>query len=183
MAVELKSEEGQSIVEFILLLPLMIGITLMMLKINMAIQVSIGNQKYSRMQAHHLTFNSPYYPQTSASSQGNRRAPGMHRLVVGVGEDAVTGAKSRPKAVEVFVARNRQIASKSSDLGSAEPDSRANVRVRTTVALCTFSNRLGSGKPSTVSSEWVALDGSANGNPDQGKVFKFCDGGSRGDQR
>ncbi len=182
MAVEVRSEEGQSIIEFLLLLPLMIGITIMMLRTNMAIQVSIGNQKYSRMQAHHLTFNSPYFPQTSASSQ-NQRAPGMHRLVVGVGEDAISNGKGRPKAVEVFVARSRSIASGSSDQSGAEPDSRANVRVRTTVALCSFSNRLGSGKPATDSKEWVKLDGSSNGNPDQGKIFKFCDGASRGDQR
>lgn len=173
-------EEGQSIIEFMLLLPLMIGLTVMMIRINSAVNVSIVNQKYSRLASHFLTFNSPYFPATgSGSSEKNQRRPGMHRLTTGIADNVIGAGSRRPKAVEVFVARNRTLASSASNAAGSEPDSRANVRVRTTVTLCGFSHTLSDGKPHYESESLAKLGVGTSANA--GDIFRYCSGAGRQD--
>lgn len=175
MAVDVRAEDGQSIVEFVLLLPLMVGITILMVRMNGAIQVSINNQKYARMQTHFLAFNSPYYPQS------NRRAEGMRRLTVGIGENALgEGGRARPKAVEVFVGRKRSVAADASDAPQSEPAKRAHVRIRTTVSLCSYSHDLKDGKKTYDADNLVAVDVAANQSGETtnaGTIYDYCNGG------
>lgn len=135
-----KSESGQSLIEFMFMLPLMLGLTVLLVRITTAIQVSIVNQKYSRMQVHALARNSPYYP--SQRIRNGLLDSGTNRLTVGVSDDSTSGSGFvRPKATEILVARSRALASGGSqDSGSVT--SRADVRVRSTVTLCSSTHAL-----------------------------------------
>ncbi|MEO5970142.1 MAG: hypothetical protein ABIQ95_09460, partial [Bdellovibrionia bacterium] len=54
------NNEGQSVIEFIFMLPLLIGMSTLLVNINTAIQMGIVNQQYARFQTLFLTFNSPF---------------------------------------------------------------------------------------------------------------------------
>jgi hypothetical protein len=56
-----KREKGQSIIEFALLLPLMVAMLMLLIQTEMAINVAIVGQKYTRSHLYHLFFNHPYY--------------------------------------------------------------------------------------------------------------------------
>ena len=53
-------EDGQSIVEFLVSLPLLVGLAVVLIRVNSAIQMSIVNQQYARAQTLNLTYNSPF---------------------------------------------------------------------------------------------------------------------------
>lgn len=135
------SDEGQSLIEFLLLVPLMVGISILLVRMNTAIQISLVNQKYSRAQVHFLTMNSPYYPRSDVRDV---LVPlGVNRLTVGVSEDPIAeNSAAAPKATEIFVARS-PAAAKGADDQSKESKSRSKVKVRTTVTLCAFSHSMG----------------------------------------
>ena len=166
MGVDGRTEDGQSIIEFVLLLPLIMGITILMIRMNGAIQVSIVNQKYARLQSIFNTHNSPFYPAQSGGYL-KHRVSGMHHLTLGVAEDEIQGTQ-RPKAVEVTVARNRQLASQ---------DARAKVKVRTTVSLCSFSHTLANGRDFYDAEALSGFDKQSNGKADPADVFRYCNSG------
>jgi hypothetical protein len=133
-------ESGQSILELLLMLPMMVGLVILTYRIDMAIQVSINNQQYARAQALFLTFNSPIYPERKENRA--RQLSGVNRMVIGVSDNTPSSSEGdnyQPAATEVRVTRKP-----SSDHGPTqeEPDERAFVRIRDTVSLCTQSNMI-----------------------------------------
>lgn len=131
-------ESGQSLMEFLLLLPMMIGLVIVLVRVNTAIQISIVNQQYARMHALWLAFNSSVYPAlkmreaslTSSEHQDNQ-------MVIGVSDNpAPEEGTYAPTAATSYIARKKG----APDSSDAEPSQRANVRIRDTVTLCTQIN-------------------------------------------
>ena len=177
-------DSGQSILEFMLMLPMMIGLVLILVRVNSAIQVSIVNQQYARAQAHWLAFNSPNFPQRLKGGKDSILINSFinkpsNRMVLGVSENNASGgddAQYTPEATTQIVARSK--AKAGSDNTAPGDDSfteRGTVRIRTTVAMCTQTNVItgASGK----------LEGLTAGNLGEGAFFPFCVGsaGSEGD--
>src|SRR4051812_29317262 len=83
------SDSGQAMVEFLLLLPAIVVLIVVMVKVNMAIQVSIVNQQYARAQALWLAFNSPVYPElrhrVKNFQTGNKMA---NQMIIGVSQNS-----------------------------------------------------------------------------------------------
>src|SRR4051812_28584394 len=104
----LNQEEGQSIIEFLLMLPMILALTFILFRVNSAIQVSIVNQQYSRAQILFLTYNNPYYPELD--KQQNMRQSGNNQMVVGVSDKlAVGSAKFHPDATVQLITRNANV--------------------------------------------------------------------------
>lgn len=61
---------GQSIVEFALLVPLIVGMLQLLIQVQNAISTAIVNQKYARSTLHFLAFNHRYYPERRFSKNG-----------------------------------------------------------------------------------------------------------------
>ena len=81
-----RGESGQSILEFLLMLPMLVGLVLILVRINTAIQVSIVNQQYARSHALWLNFNSAVYPQL-ALREGHLTANNDNQMVIGVSDN------------------------------------------------------------------------------------------------
>lgn len=128
-----KSEEGQSLIEFLLLLPMLVGLSVVLVRVNTAIQISIVNQQYARAEALFLSFNSPIYPELS--KQARLVQLGTNELIIGVADNiADDSGNFKPKATVQLVARTKNV--QASDEPMTEPPQRAQVRVRGTVTLC-----------------------------------------------
>lgn len=127
-------ECAQSIIEFLLLLPVIVILSVVFTRVNSAIQVSIVNQKYARAQALWLAFNSPWFPR-QALLKDNFIDTNYTQMVIGMSDEQVSGSGTIAKATEQVVVRDRSQAlpGPSQD----EPAQRSIVRVRTTVAMCT----------------------------------------------
>ncbi len=137
-------ENGQSVIEFLIMLPVMIAMVIILVRVNTAVQISIVNQKYARSHTLALAFNSPIYPARRRSdgspglAMGQMVEKGYNRMVIGVSENAMSeddGGRYSPKAVTQMVARS-QTTSLGAGPDKEEPDRRSEVRVRTTVSLC-----------------------------------------------
>lgn len=136
------NQGGQSVLEFLLLLPLLLGFAGLMVRMNQAIQVSIVNQKYARAQALFLTMNNREYP-ALYQRVPNLTASGYNQMFLGVSENPAPDANSdEPYNPEATVSRVSRKAGGGSDNAQEEPDERSRVRIRTTVALCTQPNVL-----------------------------------------
>ncbi|MGK5086262.1 hypothetical protein WDW86_01785 [Bdellovibrionota bacterium FG-2] len=139
-----RNEQGQSILEFVFMLPLLVGITMMLIKINTVIQFSIVNQQYARAQALTLAGNSPIYPRLGlrVTDLENKF---YNQMILGVADNAAPSKEDDGSSEDYHPkASNYNISSKkvSGDGGQPgeEPTSRALVRVRNTVTLCTQTN-------------------------------------------
>src|SRR5688500_8394742 len=97
-----KEETGQSILEFLMMLPMLIGFCIMLMRVNMAIQISIVNQQYARAQTLFLTFNSPHYPSLERQVQ-DLTPNSMNQMLLGV-SDNVAVAGYTPKAPVQLIA-------------------------------------------------------------------------------
>ena len=133
-------EEGQSVIEFLLLLPVLVSFTVVLVRINTAIQVSIVDQQYARANALYLTFNSAVYPEKTY--QNILFSEQMNQMLLGVSDNPSPSSAEEgdyvPQATTQWVTRNKRIA------GSNDPKSepslaqgRSLVRIRNTVTLCT----------------------------------------------
>src|SRR5262249_40646084 len=135
-------ERGQSILEFLLMLPLMVGLVVIMVRVNTAIQMSIVNQQYARAQALFLAINSPIYPSLGLQ-QSQLAGKGYNQMVIGVSENSYPldrDANVPPKASTLNVTRDpRALDGRPQE----EPPERAWVRIRDTVTLCTQSVVIG----------------------------------------
>lgn len=143
-------ESGQSLIEFVLMLPVMFGMVFILIRVNSAIQVSIVNQKYSRQRLLELAGNSPHYPDLERASELVRQ--GQNRLVVGVSDELVPEALTEefvPVATTQLITEKSKAAQGVADPTGEEPRARAKVRIRNTVELCTpiLSVRGPDGKP------------------------------------
>ena len=78
-----QSTRGQSVLELILMLPMMVILTMLMIKINTVIQISLVNQKYSRSHALALAMNSPYFPGMALRTNDLTNI-GYNQMIIGV---------------------------------------------------------------------------------------------------
>ncbi len=137
-------------VEFVLLMPLLLGLAILMIHVNTAIQISIVDQNYSRAQALFLTYNSPFYPEKS--KQQTLMTFQMNQILVGVSGNLDSSGDSSysPEATVQNVARspsNPRALQASNEAQSEPKASRANVRIRNTVTLCTQNYQVGFNNP------------------------------------
>ncbi len=137
-------ESGQSVLEFVFMLPILIGLVVVMVRSNTVIQMSIVNQKYTRAQALWLTFNSPHYPRLSFRQAGSPEDQfvqyGYNRMIIGMADQDVSETGGKAVASTQVVARDAKLVGDGPS--QTEPLDRAKVRVRTTVALCTQTNAI-----------------------------------------
>lgn len=139
---EVRARGGQSIVEFMLILPVAVGFFVVMVRVNTAIQVGIVNQQYARMQALFLAYNSDRFPRLGQISQNFVRQ-GFNHMVIGVSDNAPRdGGDVRPEATTQSITRKPRPPA-SADRPGEEPRERAAVRVRSTVTLCTQVHAVG----------------------------------------
>lgn len=138
----LQNEEGQSVLEFVLMLPVLLGLTAVVYRVNAAIQMSIVNQQYSRAQALFLAFNSPVYPELRFRMDLQRK--GYNQMVLGVSDNPAPKNEDQynPEATVWDIAPRTP---GGSNEPQAEPDLRTKVRIRNTVHLCTQSDVVGAG--------------------------------------
>ena len=164
------NERGQSVLEFIFMLPILLGLIVVMVRTNTAIQMSIVNQRYAREQATWLTFNSPYYPRLSFRKEGSAEdqfiKTGFNRMVIGMADQPVDDTGGTAVAVTQVVARDTGAAA-SDGPAQAQPEDRSKVRIRTTVALCTQTNVV-------VTPQGVVVASAENIG--EKTVFDFCRG-------
>jgi hypothetical protein len=168
-------ERGQSVLEFVFMLPVLLGLVVVMVRSNTVIQMSIVNQKYARAQALWLTFNSPYYPRLSfrkSTDKCNNFDPqdqfianGYNRMVIGMAEKPVDEMDSKATASVQAITRGGVPAPDGPS--QSEPIDRAKVRVRTTVALCTQTNAI-------ITSQGICPVSAENIS--ENTVFDFCRG-------
>ena len=128
----LRRQRGQSLLEFALLLPIMGGMVLLLVQINMAINVSIVSQKYTRNHLYHLFFNHRYYPELNQAKSINGGIAG--RFWIGM-DDRVEpdgGKEVNPHPIKVKIGTRK--AGKDDD---PEAKIRQNVRIRVTSFTCT----------------------------------------------
>lgn len=150
--VESGHERGQSVVEFLISLPLMLGLVVLLVRVNTAIQISIVNQQYVRAQAIFLTYNSPVYPELRLRS-GAMHEEGFNQMLIGMSETAPPSSESGREFyadAPVFSISRNKVAT--DDESQQEPDRRSKIRVRTTVTLCTQTEvvPVSGGKPKPV---------------------------------
>lgn len=140
-----RAQAGQSLLEFVLMLPVIFGLAKVIYRANMAIQQSIVNQQYARQQTLIITEHSPNYPpkfRMNRSPGSRQRLVDMKTnvLLVGVSENPfkeATGDQD-PEAPMQLIARSPAAAGGKGP-AAEEPSQRSWVRIRTTVALCTPS--------------------------------------------
>lgn len=131
---------GQSVLEFCLMFPLLLGFTGMLLRFNTAIQISIVNQQYARIQALFLTYKSPDFPRLGLRHWLTE--PLKNRLVVGVADNSFLDP-SASKIAEPTIQNISSVKNAGSDENQTEPELRSRVRIRDTVALCTGPHVIG----------------------------------------
>ena len=138
-------QSGQSLLEFLLTFPLMIGLVMITVRVNTAIQMAIVDQKYSRAQTLFLTLNAANYPPVRFRTNSSNFSRGYHVMNAGVSDNLATNdAGFEPEASKQKIVKSRNSAGGSTE-DQAEPDQRSEVRIRNTVTLCTPSFSIGSG--------------------------------------
>lgn len=137
-----ENESGQSVVEFLIVLPILLGLSVLLIRVNTAIQVSIVNQQYARAQTHFLTFNSSVYPSLRLR-KFNMHANGFNQMMIGVSDKAIPEGQDTapPEATVIQISNSKEY--KGSDENQLEPEQRSRIRVRTTVTLCTQTEVVG----------------------------------------
>lgn len=166
------NDKGQSVIEFLLLLPLLVGLVSLLIKVNTAIQVSIVNQQYARAHIHWLAFNSAFFPQI-AHRKVNFIPKGYNRMVIGVSDNKAASAETEtyePEATTQLVVRSGK-APKKDGSSKEELNERARVRVRNTISLCTQSNVITTGEMTAKN-----LIASGEGSGSKAKMFMYCRG-------
>jgi hypothetical protein len=135
-------EQGQSLLEFLLMLPMMLGLIVIMSRVNTAIQASIVDQQYARMQTLWLTFNSPVYPKLGLQAS-ELNGKNYNQMMIGVSDNEITSDSNQPIASTTMITRTPAQAADASNDPQTEPQTRGNVRIRNTVTLCTQANLVG----------------------------------------
>jgi hypothetical protein len=137
------NDEGQSVLEFLLMLPMMVGLVVILVRINTAIQISIVDQQYARAQTLTLAYNNPVFPLLRLR-EPHLTAIGYNQMVLGVSDNPANNDEGHytPKAATFYIARTK---GKPSGEDQAQPNERALVRIRNTVTLCTQPNVMAKG--------------------------------------
>ena len=136
-----RDESGQSLLEFLLMLPVMIGTVVILMRVNTAIQMSIVNQQYARAQALFINHHSAEYPRLKHYPKF--LANSTNQMVIGVSDNNLSsedsdGSEYVPSASAQIISRTRKLAGSDGQAGEI-PQLRGNVRIRNTVSLCTQS--------------------------------------------
>lgn len=163
-------EEGQSVLEFLLMVPAMLAMTLLVIRINTVIQMGIVNQQYSREQLFILSGNHPVYPRLDRREFLAKT--GLNRLTLGVAEEQVAADTGAYTASTFYIHRRPGLGSEEN---GEEVKERANVRVRNTVTICTpvYTLDPGGGPDKQIfrpGAEWSLRDSVPS------PKFPFCDG-------
>lgn len=160
-----------------MVLPLMAGFFLILLRVNMAMQVSIVNQQYARSQALFLAYNSAVYPELRLqnSSLNEKR---YNQMIIGVSDNTPpddTGGKYQPRATTQNITQKKV---GGSEEAHQEPERRAAVRIRNTVTLCTQTNVIdegGSYKPVIeLTGDPRSLRVAGNSKLNERTLFDYC---------
>ena len=135
-----QNERGQSVLEFLIMVPLLLGFVIFLVRTNTVIQMAIVDQQYARAQTLFLAFNSPMYP--NRVRQLDLGAARIDQMTLGVSENDPGGAGDVPYIPQASTygitrTKNRQIAE--DVLAQTTPAKRTLVRVRNTTTLCTPS--------------------------------------------
>lgn len=143
-------ESGQSLLEFLFMLPVMIAFIVILVRVNSTIQISIVNQKYARAQTTFLTYNSAHYPERRlyippGSANDNFIRPGFNRMTIGIADKPISETDYKAVASTSTIVRDKSTIVGGEGPSQQEPTERAVVRVRTTVSLCTRTIALGPG--------------------------------------
>ncbi len=168
-----RTESGQSILEFLIMLPILIGLVVILVRVNTAMQISIVNQQYARAHTLWLAFNSAEYPQYGIR-ESNFQKKGYNRMVIGVADNAQPDDDSgiyRPLATTQYIVRKQKV--RDSSPAQEEPTERDYVRIRNTISLCTQSNVMfaeGASQPISP----ALLRKHAESGAEGAKVFQFC---------
>lgn len=134
-------DRGQGALEFLLLLPMCLGVVMLMIRVNTVIQISIVDQKYAREQALFVAGNAADYPLRPGvvETLAGTGASMSNQLVMGVSENAPTGTGDADSESFNTQASTFVIGRASNRLGSdaqGEVNKRSKIRVRNTVNLC-----------------------------------------------
>lgn len=130
-------ERGQSVLEFLLVLPLLFGITSLLVRVNTVIQMSIVDQKYARQQLLFVSGNGADYPRRAGMVNDMMYAYPGNVLTVGVSENYTPENDPAHRTL----ASTYSISRKSDPPGADNSDQmevqkRSNIRVRNTVSIC-----------------------------------------------
>jgi hypothetical protein len=131
------NEEGQSILELLFILPLMLALAFLLIRVNSAIQEGIVDQQYARGQTLFLSGNGDNYPQRAGiitdltQNQFNQINLGVSENPVNIDDEgsALVSASTFP------ILANTNAAPQDNE-PQVEPVQRVNVRIRNTVTLC-----------------------------------------------
>jgi hypothetical protein len=145
------SEDGQSILEVIIVLPFLFLFVGFLFKLNLAMQVSINNTQFSHSQVFVLTANSPEYPRlyfTQLKPGSSFKAAGQDMMVLGTADPTSLESSADPNSIDPVpqiqnVARNKSVKGGSEDSG--EQPKRLDIRIRNTAAICTQLNNVPTG--------------------------------------
>jgi hypothetical protein len=179
-----EGERGQSLLEFLMMIPMMFGITVLLVRVNSAIQVSIVDQQYARAQATWVAFNSPNFPRMSLRVR-ELDQKGYSQMTIGISDnqaptsDSSGGPTYVPKATVVNVARKKNGGGSNAD--QEEPSARTQVRVRNTVTICTqVTNNVGNSgtKPTLPLPQADPFTPTGPWNLPSNGQFQFCKGPS-----
>ncbi|GEM_PF-2023993 len=100
-----RGARGQSVVEFALLLPVLVGLFYILIQANSAITTAIVHQKYVRMRLHFMALNHRYYPQLDTLS-GRASDNVFQRWWIGIGDPVTYGLIDPPtRAPEISIGR------------------------------------------------------------------------------
>lgn len=171
--ISVHDDSGQSVLEFLLVLPLLMALVMLIIRANTAIQMSIVDQKYARAQTLFLAGNAADYPLRSGVVK-DLADHGMNQLVVGVSEDKPRdpngGEGAENAASTYYIGRRPGGMGESGDPGD-EVTKRVTIRVRNTVTLCLPIIYI-NGKPSF---EYGSSSAGAKYNyPEDPKAWRFC---------
>lgn len=171
----LQNQNGQSILEFTITLPVLISLSIILIRISSAIQISIVDQQYARARALFLAYNSSYYP--TLEKQDFLIKSGANQMILGVSDNQAVAGYS-PRATIQAISRGRLVGG--SDRPNEEPDLRSKIRIRNTVTLCTQNLFImnNNGRPQAI----LNLDNnymygvSASALSDKSNLNNFCIG-------
>lgn len=119
-------------VEFAFLMPILVGMLLLLIQVEIAISTAIVNQKYARQHLHFLLFNNRFYPEPAFLALNSGRF--MQRWWVGV-DDNINF--NRPEPVPHAPTRKIGRGKLPEDDNQDNPSRRQNVRVRESAFICT----------------------------------------------
>jgi hypothetical protein len=142
-----KEEDGQALIEFIMIIPLLMAFVWYIVHINLAINKSIVGQKHARSQLFVKLYNHRSGPVTDYFGNTDRS-----HFYIGVSGEVVRGSQQYPAPVEVLGLgpAPKKLPDLDDSNGEAAPGSlRQRVRIRTAFGICTHRKTVKDGSGPT----------------------------------